>query len=152
VAAIRRVRGRVELRLDAGEREVLLDIVDRLAPHLGAAERTAPRAYSDDVLEEEYRRLVRPEVEAGRDADIEAVRESLRGGGDRRELDESQALSWARALNHLRLVAGGMLGVEADGWDAAPDDELLRRGEFQMLMALGWMQERLVAALDEGLG
>jgi len=138
------------VRLDAGEREVLLDIIDALAPRLGTVPRTAPHAYADPVLDAEYTRLMRPELDASRDADIDSMREALRGAGDRRDLDESQVLSWTRALNHLRLVAGGLLGVDEDGWDDAPDDSLVHRGEFHMLMALGWMQERLVAALDQG--
>lgn len=148
MAAIVRRGARVEVQLDRSEREVLLDIIDTLAPRLGSVERTVPRAYDDEQLDAEYARFMRPEVEAGREADIEVMRESLRGDRDRWQLDESQALSWTRALNHLRLVAGGMLGVEEDGWDDAPDDALLRRGEFQMLMALGWVQEALVGALD----
>jgi uncharacterized protein DUF2017 len=148
MASIRRHRGRVEVRFDAEERAALLEIVEHLAPLLGTVPRTTPRAYADDDLEEEYERFMRPEVEAARDADIEAMRESLRTLGDRRELDESQALSWTRALNHLRLVAGALLGVEEDGWDEAADDSIIGRGEFTMLMALGWIQERLVAALE----
>ena len=148
MAAIRRHRGRVEVRLDGEERAALLEIIEHLAPLLGTIPRTSPRAYDDDQMEEEYGRLMRPEVEAARDADIEAMGESLRSGGDRRELDESQALSWTRALNHLRLAAGGVLGVEEDGWDDEVDDNVLRRAEFTMLMALGWIQERLVAAMD----
>jgi hypothetical protein len=150
LASVRRHRGHIEVRLDGDEREALLDIVDRLAPLLGTAERTTPRAYDDPQLEEEYARLMRPEVEATRDADVDGLRDWLRTTGDRRDLDESQALSWTRALNHLRLVAGAMLGVEEDGWDDAADDQLLRSPEFTMLMALGWLQERLVAAIEEG--
>jgi hypothetical protein len=148
LASVRRHRGRVEVRLDGEERQALLDIVDALTPRLGEVARTTPRAYDDDQLEEEYARLMRPEVEASRDADIDAMRESLRTQGDRRDLDESQALSWSRALNHLRLAAGGMLGVDEDGWEEAADDALLRRPEFTMLMALGWLQERIVDAIE----
>lgn len=136
------------MKLDAQERAALLDIIEHLAPMLGTADRTSPRAYDDEKLEEEYARFMRPEVEATRDADLDAVRQSLRNGGDTRELDEAQALSWTRALEHLRLVAGSQLGVEDDGWEEAADDALVSRAEFTMLMALGWMQEHLVAALD----
>jgi hypothetical protein len=148
LASIRRHRGRVEVRLDAGERAALLGIVDTLTPHLGTVPRTAPRAYDDPALEEEYARLMRPEVNASRDADIEAMSESLRTQGERRDLDDSQALSWTRALNHLRLAAGGLLGIEEDGWDDAAGESLLQTDEFTMLMALGWMQEHIVQALD----
>jgi Domain of unknown function (DUF2017) len=151
LASVRRHRGRVEVRLDAGEREAMLSIIDALTPSLGTVPRTTPRAYDDPKLEEEYARLVRPEVEASRDADIEAVRESLRTQGERRDLDEPQAMAWVRALNHLRLAAGGMLGVEEDGWDQAADEALVERAEFTMLMALGWLQERIVAALEPGI-
>lgn len=150
MASIERRRGRVEVRLDGDEREALLQIIDSLLPALGVVPRTAPRAYDDDEMEAEYARMMRPEVEASRDADIEAMRAWLRSGGEARGLDEAQALSWTRALNHLRLAAGGLLGVEEDGWDEAAGDELLSSREFTMLMALGWMQERLVAALDAG--
>jgi len=126
----------------------MLSIVDVLAPHLGQVARTVPRAYDDPELEEEYSRLMRPEVEASRDADIELLRESLRSQGDRRELDDSQALSWARALNHLRLAAGALLGIEEDGWDEEADPALLESTEFTMLMALGWMQERIIQSLE----
>lgn len=148
MAAVRRHRGRVEVRLDDGERSALLSIVETLSPHLGTAARTAPRAYDDPDLEDDYARLMRPEVEASRDADIEAVRESLRGDGERRELDDAQALSWARALNHLRLVAGALLGIDSDGWDDEVDPRVIETTEFTMLMALGWMQERIVQAME----
>jgi hypothetical protein len=134
--------------LDDMERSALLSIVDTLSPHLGHVARTAPRAYDDPDLEDEYARLMRPEVEASRDADVDLLRESLRTGGERRELDDSQALSWARALNHLRLVAGALLGIEEDGWDDAVDQSLLDSTEFTMLMALGWMQEHIVQSLE----
>jgi hypothetical protein len=148
LASVRRHRGRVEVRLDADERAAMLGIIDMLSPHLGHVARTAPRAYDDPELEDEYARLMRPEVEASRDADIEAMGESLRTQRDRCDLDDSQALSWTRALNHLRLAAGGLLGIEQDGWDDAADQSVLQSNEFTMLLALGWMQERIVQALD----
>ena len=136
------------MRLDDDERAALLSIVDTLRSHLGDDARTTPRAYDEPELEKEYARLMRPEVEASRDADIELLRESLRGEGERRELDDSQALSWARALNHLRLAAGGLLGIDEDGWEEVADPALLETAEFTMLMALGWMQERIVQSLE----
>lgn len=136
------------MRLDDDERAALLSIVDTLRSHLGEDARTTPHAYDEPELEKEYARLMRPEVEASRDADIELLRESLRAEGERRELDDSQALSWARALNHLRLAAGGLLGIDEDGWEEVADPALLETAEFTMLMALGWMQERIVQSLE----
>ncbi len=147
MASIRKRLARIEVRVDKRERAALLAILDALEPRLGAVPRTRPRAYDDDELEAEYDRLTRPAVEETRSADIEIVREALRGDDNARRLDEDQAYAWIRALNHLRLVAAGLLGVDADGWEESADDAVRERDEYAMLMALGWLQEELVEAL-----
>ena len=116
MAWVRRRLNRVELRLDRREREILLRIIDELRPGLGEDPRTRLRAYEEPELEEEYQRYSRPEVEQTRAADIDALRAALEAGDDRFRLAEEEALSWIRALNHLRLVAGARLGIEDDGW------------------------------------
>jgi hypothetical protein len=63
-------------------------------------------------------------------------------------LTEDQALAWVRGLNLLRLTAGGLLGIEDDGWDQRADDALRRSPEFRVLLALGLLQEELVAVLE----
>jgi len=141
--------GRVEVRLDARERSAVLRMLDTLADFRGGGPRTIPRAYDDPDLDRDYQRLTRPELEQLRDADIAAVRADL--GAATRDvcrLDEDRALLWLRALNHLRLVAGGRLGIEKDGWeedvplaDAQPD-------EYAMLADLGWLQDGIISAMD----
>src|SRR5260221_14642287 len=115
----------------------MLGIIATLTPHLGHVARTVPHAYDDPKLDEEYARLMFPEVEASRDADIDQLRDSLQSGGDRRDLDDAQALSWTRALNHLRLVAGGLLGVEEGGWGHGVDQAVLEGAAVTMVMAPG---------------
>jgi hypothetical protein len=63
-------------------------------------------------------------------------------------LDEDQALAWARGLNLLRLTAGGIMGVEEDGWEQQADEKLRRSPEFRVLLALGLIQEELIAVLE----
>lgn len=148
MATIRRARGGVEVRLGDGERDVLTRIIDDLAADLGSAERTSPRAYDDPDLEAEYASWTRPAIAEGRRADVAAVRESIASGGDRRRLDEGAALQWLRVLNHLRLVAGARLGIDADGWEERMPDAAADREELAMLEVLGWMQEAMITALD----
>ena len=63
-------------------------------------------------------------------------------------LTEAQVYAWLRAFNQLRLAAASLLGITDDGWEAEASAELRARPEFGMLMALGWLQEELVAALE----
>lgn len=148
MAQVQRRRGRIQVRLNAHERDALTGIVDSLAPRFGETLATAPRAYEDSELQREYDRWVWPDVERGRDADITVVRDGLSAGEDMLPLTEAQALAWLRAFNHLRLAAGEILGIDADGWEERTDDATRDRPEYGILMALGYLQEELVAALE----
>lgn len=148
MAQVLRRRGRIQLKLDSHERAALAAILDRLAPQLSGALSAGRRAYDDPALQAEYDRWVRPEVEHGREADLEVVRNGLAAGEDTLPLTEAQALCWLRAFNHLRLAAGDILGVEADGWEQSADAGTRATPEFGILIALGWLQEELVAALE----
>ena len=148
MASVRRRLNRVEITLDRNEREVLLHIVDDLADEFGTAARTIPHAYDDPELEKEYARWTRPEVDAVRRADVDAVRAALRGRDDRLRLDEDSALLWLRALNHLRLVAGARMGIDADGWEEEAAPQILESDAYAVLVTLGWLQESIVEALE----
>jgi hypothetical protein len=148
VAQVLRRRGRIQMKLDAKEREALLGIVEQFGARLGGTLATTPRAYEESELQAEYHRWVWPDVERGRDTDLQVVRDCLAAGEDTLPLTEAQALSWLRAFNHLRVAAGEMLGIDADGWEERADATQRRKPEFGVLVALGWIQEELVAALD----
>jgi len=148
MAEVHKRGGRIQLHLDSDERAAIAQIVEQLAPQLGRVPRTAPVAYDEPELQSEYERWVRPELERGREADLDVIRDSVASGEDVTPLTEAQALAWARGLNHLRLAAGGLLGIDADGWEEQADPGLRRTTEFRVLMALGLLQEELVAALE----
>lgn len=148
MASVLKRRGRIQLRLDSQERNALLDILGRLETHISRALATTPRAYDDHVMQGEYDRWVRPEIERGYEADLGEIRDALGAGDELLVLTEGQAYAWLRGFNQLRLAAGSLLGISDDGWEAAASNQLRARPEFGMLMALGWLQEELVAALE----
>jgi hypothetical protein len=148
VASVLKRRGRIQVRLDEAERTALLDIVERLQTHISRALATTPRAYEDEPKQAEYDRWVRPEIERGYEADLDVLRDALGSGDELLVLTEAQVYAWLRGFNQLRLAAASLLGITEDGWETAADDKLRARPEFGMLMALGWLQEELLAALE----
>lgn len=148
MAQVLRRRGRIQVKLDAREREALLSIVDGIAAQAGATLAAGQRAYDEPQLQAEYDRWVRPDVERSREADLTVVRDSLGAGENTLPLTEAQALAWLRAFNHLRVTAGGILGIEADGWEEGVDAATKARPEYGVLLALGYLQEELIAALE----
>lgn len=145
MAEIRRRGARLHLRLDAAERQALLAILERLGAVAGASP-SGKRAYDDGELQAEYEHFVVPELERGRSADLDVIRDSLTAGEDVTTLTDAQALAWVRALNHLRLAAGGIAGVEHDGWEQEMDPK--GSPELRILVALGILQEEMVAAIE----
>jgi hypothetical protein len=148
MASVLKRRGRIQVRFDAAEREALLDIIGRLATHISRALATTPRAYEDETMQGEYDRWVRPEIERGYEADLDVIRDSLSAGEELLVLTEAQAYAWLRGFNQLRLAAGSLLDIADDGWETAATPELRAKPEYGMLIALGWLQEELVAALE----
>jgi hypothetical protein len=148
MARVRRRRGRIQLQLDSDERAAIRGIVDQLSPHLGHVARTVPVAYADAEMQKEYDHWVRPELDRGREADLEVIRHCLDSGEDMAPLTEAQTLAWVRGLNHLRLAAGALLGVEQDGWEQNPDEAMRGHSEYREILALGFLQEELIAALE----
>lgn len=148
MASVLKRRGRIQVRLDERERDALLDIVQRLGVDSNRALATTPRAYEDETKQAEYDRWVRPEIERGYEADLDVIRDALTSGDDLLVLTEAQVYAWLRGFNQLRLAAGSILGISADGWEIDATDETRARPEFGMLMALGWLQEELLAALE----
>ena len=147
MASVLRRRGRIQVKVDSRERQALIGILDSLGPRLAAPLASAPRAYDEDDLQAEYDRWVRPDIDKGREADVLMVREALSGGEDTLPLTEAQALAWLRAFNHLRVAAGEILGIEGDGWEDTATDATRQRPEYGVLIALGYLQEELVAAM-----
>jgi hypothetical protein len=148
VAQVLRRRGRIQVRLNGREREALVSILDKLRPHLAAVRAATARAYDEPEPQTEYMRWVQPSVEQDCEADLEVLRDALCAGEDTLPLTEAQALCWLRALNHLRLAAGRILDVRDDAWMDQADASTRSTYEWGVLMALAYIQEELIAALE----
>lgn len=145
MAQVQRRRGRIQVKLDARERAALASTLDELTPHTRG---NTQAAYDEVELEGEYSRWVVPELDREREEDIAVVRQGLEAGEDTLPLTEIQALAWLRAFNHLRLAAGRILGVDSDGWEERVDPTMRAAPEYGVLLALAYLQEELVAALE----
>lgn len=145
-------RGDFQLRLPAGERELLRTLPGQLRELLAtddpALERLFPPAYPDDPeRDREYRGLVRDDLVAGRLGSLEVMERTI----DASRVDEDELVAWLGALNDLRLVFGTRLDVSEDlsGRAISPEDP--RAPAFAAYVYLGWLQEQVVEALAAGL-
>ena len=148
MAQVLRRRGRIQVRLTSQERDALQGIVTRLTPELAAVRETTAHAYEEPELQSEFSHWVQPESDRECEADLTVVNNCLSAGEDTLPLTEAQAICWLRALNYLRLAAGRLLGVTDDAWMDEADDKTRQSHEFAVLMALGYIQEELIAALE----
>jgi Domain of unknown function (DUF2017) len=149
--------GGLRVRLGWRERELLVDVARRLRPVLTGdedptriRERLFPRAYDDPEDEAEYRALVGDSLVGERVAALDTFLASLEGGQSRllawsAALDDGQAAAWLSATNDLRLILAATLGVTDESvWETGPD---VGDRSSVLLYYLGWLQERLLAAM-----
>ena len=173
----RRSRGAVELRLEAGERELLagllaqvLDIVrplsdatdqDPLAQLVGISDaerpddpmllRLFPDAYGDDAeASSDFRRFTEDGLRRQKAAHVSAAVQSLAADADRIRLTEQQERAWLMALNDLRLAYGTRLGVSEDDDPVgllAGPQDDANRHARLVYDWLTWLQSTLLAAM-----
>ena len=148
---IERTRRGFRLRLPPAERAVLATLPRQLREVLSgddpAAARLFPPGYPDDPeAEEEYRRMVRDDLVAGRVGALEVMEATIEA--DR--LTEDQLVAWLGALNDLRLILGTRLEVTEELYErpVAPDDP---RAPAFALYHLSWLEEQAVEALAAGI-
>lgn len=148
MARIRRYLGRVEVWLDKNERASVLATIDALTATAPTGRWVIHRGYDDPAMDADYQRHTAPELDRVHEADIGGLRDDLQRGDDRCRLDEERALTWLRALNRLRLVAGSRLGIESDGWELGLSRADLERDELAMMGDLGFLQQGILDALE----
>ncbi len=91
---------------------------------------------------------MRPEIDRGYEADLDVIRDALSAGDELLLLTEAQVYAWLRGFNRLRLAAGNVLGITEDGWESSATEAVRAAPEYGMLIALGWLQEEMLAALE----
>ena len=142
-------QGDYRLRLSDGERELLerlpAELLALLAaePDDPALRRLRPSAYEDDPeAEDEYRRLMDPELQEGRRDALRLLADTA--AHDRLTTEELDA--WLRALTDLRLALGTRLGVTEEVYSQEIDPRDPRAYELAVFAYLSWLQEQAVEA------
>ena len=147
----------VQLTLPPEEAEALRMVPELLAS-VGessddpAAGRLAIVTYpDDDEAEDEFTRLMRSEIDAGRVADRSALETSLDAAATGSVvLSFGEAEAWLIVLNEARLALAARLGIEDDGWeDEVEDDEITPPMAF--LDYLTYLHGELTVVLMESL-
>jgi hypothetical protein len=151
---IQRTRGGdFRLRLSDEERALLrrlpAELIALLAadPDDPALRRLRPSAYEDDPeAEDEYRRLMEGELEAGRREALKLLAETA----DRDRLTAEELDVWLRALTDLRLTLGTRLDVTEEVYERAIDPRDPQAYELSVFAYLSWLQEQAVEAAMKG--
>ena len=150
---VRRLRtGRYRVDLESWERGLLRGVPGQLRDLLEtddpALERLFPPAYlADEERNEEYRRLMRSDLLASKQAALDV----LAATADATELDEEELVAWMGAINDIRLVLGTRLDVSEDMGSDPFDDDDPRAPAYAVYTHLAYLQETIVAALSSGL-
>ena len=145
--------GRVALKLDDDERQVLGTLLEQLAPLLDepdepGARRLYPTAYPNDAERDaEYHGLMRDELRTARGTALQVVIDSL----GEAELDEGQLMAWLRTLNAGRLVLGTQLdvGEDDDPLDALDPDDPRAPARLAYLWLSELLEHATQAATDQ---
>lgn len=161
----------VEVRV-GDDRLVALELLPDLLDSVGAAEgdpavsRLTPSAYPDDPeAQEEYGRMINPELEREREADRRildnllaareraAVPEETKRKSGTSEMSETTVLSQEetesllRVMNESRLTLAARLNIEDDAWETMPERPDQEAPAMMLLRYLTFLQEALIDAL-----
>ena len=142
--------GSYHLNLDAGDREVLRQLIPEFRalldePNQPVLRRLFPPAYSEAAYSEhqdEYRRLMQEDLVARHRDELDL----LVSTAEATRLSEEELLGWTRALNSLRLVLGTFLDVQEgdEGREPASAEESVYRW-------LTYLQGEAIEALAGGM-
>jgi hypothetical protein len=139
--------GSYQLKLSAGERDVLRDLPGQMLQLLADVDnpslrRLFPPAYREEAdaeAEAEYRRLMLGDLLERRHWAMEAMARTV----DAEQLTEEDLTAWLGALNDLRLVLGTNLDVSEEDDHSNPETPA-----HALYYYLGYLQESVVEALS----
>lgn len=151
---VRRTRGgKYELRLEAGERDVLRRLPDQLRDLLEnedpssdpAMARLYPPAYLDDPIRNlEFEGMAGDDLTKDRLMAIERMNATV----DAERLSEDDLLAWLSVANDLRLVLGTRLEITEETSDADFPSQDPRAGAFALYGYLTWLVDAIVRGLS----
>lgn len=150
--------------------ELIPDLLDSVGSAEGdpAVRRLTPSAYPDDQeAQEEYGRMINPELEREREADrrilgnLLAARERAAVSGKKGEkfgasgtsettvLSNEDAEGLLRVMNESRLTLASRLGIEDEAWETPPERPDQEAPALMLLRYLTFLQETLIEALTD---
>lgn len=158
---VRRTRkGDFQVRLPAGERELLRTLPEQLRTVLTLRDASSdpalrrlfpPPTLDDTEMNAEYERLTRGDLVAERLASLETMERTL----DARRLTDEELVAWLAAINDLRLVLGVRLDVTEDtsveDFASLPDDDP-RVQMYAVYSYLTFLEDHIVGALASASG
>ncbi len=145
--------------------EFIPDLLDSVGSAEGdpAVRRLTPSAYPDDrEAQEEYGRMINPELERERGADrrilgnLLAARERVAVSGEKGEktgatgtkvLSSEDAEGLLRVMNESRLTLAARLGIKDEAWEKPPERPDRESPHLMLLRYLTFLQEVLIEAL-----
>lgn len=170
----RTLTGRIVVRLDEVERELLRSLLAQLVEFVAPAPRAAhvdplellididpdavtpadpalarllPAGYGTDdpIWSAEFRRFTERPLREAKLANAATAVASLERAGDKMTLTTAEAQSWLASLNDLRLTLGTRLDITDDRHEMSANDEVF--GAYHIYDWLTYLQETLVQAV-----
>jgi hypothetical protein len=171
------IDGKITIRLDAGEREVLGQLFDQMAQllqELGAQETNDPleimlgmngstqisddpalaRLFPDGYTNDEhasadFRRFTEQDLRQQKIAALSDVRDTLENKQDPTSVNSQQAQSWLKAINDLRIALSIRLEINEESFETFEmlPDEDPQKSVYAVYFWLGWLQENLLGLL-----
>jgi hypothetical protein len=150
--------GGVQLQLEAYEADLLRQLLKEMRTLLEAdippsdavLKRLFPDAFEDEEQASAYRELIGDELHERKVAALRTAEEVLGGDGPvDAALDEEQVDRWLALLTDIRLAIGTRLDVTEERMAAVIDPDDPDAPALSVLYWLGWIQESIIAALDE---
>jgi Domain of unknown function (DUF2017) len=159
VAEIRRdATGGVRFELEEYEADLMRQLLGEMRTLLEAdippsdavLKRLFPDAFEDEREASAYRELIGDELHDRKIAALGTARETMGTSGPvSAALDDEQIDRWLALLTDIRLAIGTRLDVTEERMAAGIDSNDPDAAALSVLHWLGWIQESMIAAIDD---
>jgi len=121
------------------------DVTDRVTRRL------FPKAYRDEEMEAEYRKLLGDDLLKRKLDSVQAFEHTLKNWNASRgkihlNIGPADFELWLGFVNDMRLVLGTELDIEDDSWERDFDPSHPQAEDMALLHCLGWLEESLLQA------
>lgn len=150
--------GEVRLELEAYEADLMRQLLDEMRTLLEAdippsdavLKRLFPDAFEDETEANAYRDLIGDELHDRKVAALKTAQETVGAAGPvGADLDDEQVDRWLALLTDIRLAIGIRLDVTEEKMAAGIDSNDPDAAALSVLHWLGWIQESMIAEIDD---